>query len=527
MNNLFKIFTAAVFVAATFSSCKKDLVLKPTNDLTSDVVYANLAGYKQVLAKAYASYATTGPKGSGDSDLGGIDAGTSDFIRLYWNAQELTTDEGICVWNDPGVYDLNYLTYTADNVLLRGLYTRSLYQITIVNEFLRESTPEKLASRNITGNDAAEIAKFRSEVRFLRAYQYWVLMDLFGNPPFITEANEIGVVAPQQIKRADLFKYVESELLAIEPELTPANEYGRVTRGADQLLLSRLYLNASVYTGTAKNTEAVTYASKVIGGTYALQPAYRNLFLSDNDKNNPEVILSINYDGILTQNFGGTTFLTNASINGDMKPADFGIPGGGWGGIRTRSTLPAIFGISGAFTSNPDSRAMFFGDKSSNDDVGIFTDGLRAVKFRNVDRNGNPGPSNNGTFCSIDFPLFRLPEAYLNYAEGVLRGGAGGSLSQAIEYVNKLRRRAYGNDSGNVTALNLEGVLAERAKEFFWEGYRRTDLIRFGKYTDGSYLWPFKGGVKAGRGVEAFRSIFPLPSADVIANSNLTQNSGY
>ncbi|KIO77593.1 membrane protein [Pedobacter lusitanus] len=520
-------FTAAAFLAATLSSCKKDLVLKPTNDLTSEVVYANLSGYKQVLAKAYASFATTGPKGSGDSDLGGIDAGTSDFLRLYWNAQELTSDEGICVWNDPGVYDLNYQTYTSDNILLRGLYTRSLYQITIVNEFLRESTPEKLAARNITGADAAEITRYRSEVRFLRAYQYWVLMDLFGNPPFITEANEIGVIAPKQIKRADLFKYVESELLAIEPELQASNEYGRVTKGADQLLLSRLYLNASVYTGTAKNTEAVTYANKVIGGSYSLNSAYKNLFLSDNDTNNPEVILSINYDGNFTQNFGGTTFLTNASINGDMKPADFGIPGGGWGGIRTRSTLPAIFGISGAFTSNPDSRAMFYGTKSANDDVAVFTDGLRAVKFRNVDRANVPAPSNNGTFCSIDFPLFRLPEAYLNYAEAVLRGGGGGSLNQAIDYVNKLRRRAYGNDSGNVSSLNLDDVLAERAKEFFWEGYRRTDLIRYSKFTEGSYLWPFKGGVKAGRGVESFRSIFPLPSADVIANSNLIQNPGY
>jgi len=527
MKNLFKIFTATAILMAAFSSCKKDLNLKPTNDIISDVAYSTPEGYKQVLAKIYGSFATTGGGGPDKSDLGGIDAGSSDFIRLYWNAQELTSDEGICVWNDPGVYDLNNQTYTSDNIILRGLYTRSLYQITVANEFLRESTPAKLASRNITGADAANIAAYRSEARFLRAYQYWVLMDMFGNPPFLTEENEIGKVSPKQIKRADLFKYVESELLAIEPELTPANEYGRVTRGADQLLLSRLYLNAAVYTGTAKNTEAITYAGKVIGGSYSLLASYKNLFLSDNNQNNPEVILSINYDGNLTQNFGGTTFLVNASINGDMGPALFGVPGGGWGGIRTRSTLPAVFGINGAFTGNPDSRAMFFGDKTANDNVAVFTDGLRAVKFRNVNQAGTPAPSNNGTFSSIDFPLFRLPEAYLNYAEAVLRGGGGGSTSQALEYVNKLRQRAYGNDSGNVSSLTLDGILAERAKEFFWEGYRRTDLIRFGKFTDGSYLWPYKGGVKGGRGTEAFRSLFPLPSADLIANSNLTQNPGY
>lgn len=522
MKTLFKIFVTSAVVLTTFSSCKKDLNLSPTNDITSDIAYSTPAGYKQVLVKVYASFATVGGSGAGDNgDVKGIDAGASDFMRLYWNAQELTSDEGLCVWNDPGVYDLNYLTFTSDNLILQGLYSRSLYQITVANEFLRESTPEKLASRNITGADADEITKNRAEVRFLRAYQYWVLMDLFGNPPFITENDLIGKVSPKQIKRADLFNYVESELLAIEPLLSATNEYGRVTKGADQILLSRLYLNASVYTGTAKNTEAITYAGKVISGPYSLHSAYRNLFLADNNIGNPETILSINYDGNFTQNFGATTFLVNASINGDMNPSSFGVPNGGWGGIRSRSTLSSIFTDAG------DKRAMFFGTKAANDDVATFTDGLRVIKFRNKTQADVTPQSSNGTFCSIDFPLFRLPEAYLNYAEAVLRGGSGGTTAQAITYVNKLRERAYGNTNGNVSALTLDNILTERAKEFYWEGYRRTDLVRFGKFTDGSYLWPFKGGVKAGRAVAATRNIFPLPATDVIVNTNLTQNPGY
>ena len=522
MKNLFKIFISSAVVLATFSSCKKDLNLKPTNDIINEQVYASAAGYKQVFTKVYASFATIGGSGAGDNgDVKGIDAGASDFVRLYWNVQELTSDEGLCVWSDPGVYDLNYMTFTSDNLLLQGLYSRSIYQITIANEFLRESTPEKLASRNITGAEADEIAKNRAEIRFLRAYQYWVLMDLFGNPPFLTEDNLIGKVSPQQIKRPELFKYVESELLAIETLLPATNEYGRVTQGANWMLLSRLYLNANVYTGTAKNTEAITYASKVIAGGYALQTTYKNLFLADNDVNNRETILAINYDGNFTQNFGGTTFLVNASINGDMTPKDFGVPNGGWGGIRSRSTLPA------AFTDAADKRAMFFGDKAANDNVAVFTDGLRVTKFRNVTQGGLTPPSSNGTFSSVDFPLFRLPEAYLNYAEAVLRGGSGGSTSNAIAYVNRLRERAYGSTAGNVTSLTLDNILTERAKEFYWEGYRRTDLVRFGKFTDGSYLWPFKGGIKAGRAVASSRNIFPLPSSDVIANTNLTQNPGY
>ncbi|WP_158797096.1 RagB/SusD family nutrient uptake outer membrane protein [Pedobacter sp. L105] len=522
MKNLSKIFTAALLLA-TFSSCKKDLNVTATNNITGDQVYATADGYKSVLIKTYASFATTSGNGSGSSDLGGIDAGSSDFIRLYWNAQELSSDEGLCVWGDPGVADMDYSAYTADNIILQGLYTRSLYQITIANLFLRESTPAMLASRNITNpTDVANIAIYGAEARFLRAYQYWVLMDTFGNPPFITETSEIGTTAPKQIKRADLFKYVESELLAVEPMLPVTNDYGRATRGAADMLLSRLYLNAPVYSpGTTKYTESITYANKVINGPYSLEPSYQYLFLGDNNVNNNETILSINYDGAVTQNYGGTTFILNGSISSDMNPASFGVPGGGWVGLHMRST------VSSLMNDPADKRRMLYGTKATNDTLAIFTDGLRVTKWKNITKAGVTVPSVNGTFSSIDFPLFRLPEAYLNLAEAVLRGGTGASMGDAIADVNKLRVRAYGNTNGNVTALTLDDILTERAKEFYWEGYRRTDLIRFGKYTGGSYLWPWKGGTFAGSAIPDTRSIFPLPTADVIANPNLVQNPGY
>lgn len=523
MKNLFKISAVAAILIATVSSCKKDLNITPTNDLTADLVYSTPAGYKSVLAKVYGSFATPSGSGTGVSDLGGIDAGTSDFVRLYWNAQEITSDEGLCVWGDPGVRDMDFMTYTADNIILQGLYTRCLYQITVANLFLRESTPEKLASRNITATaDVNNINVYRTEARFLRAYQYWVLMDTFGNPPILTEDNQIGTTPPQQIKRAELFKYVESELLAIEPDLLVTNEYGRATKGAADMLLSRLYLNAPVYSpGANKYTESITYANKVINGGYSLAPAYKNLFLADNNVENHETIFAINYDGNYTQNYGGTTFIINGSINGDMLPVNFGVPNGGWVGLHMRSTVSSIM------NDTNDQRRMLFGDKAANDVIDVFTDGLRVTKWKNLLQNGTAGSSVNGTLCSVDFPLFRLPEAYLNIAEAVLRGGTGASMSDAIGYVNKLRVRAYGNTSGNVSSLTLDNILDERAKEFYWEGYRRTDLVRFDKFTGGSYLWPFKGGVKAGVATAATRSIFPLPTADIIANPNLTQNPGY
>ncbi len=522
MKNLIKILTGFT-VAVFFVSCTKNLDRKPNTGVFADDVYSNLDGYKAQLVKVYSAFALTGSQGPGSSDLGGIDAGTSDFLRLYWNAQELTTDEAICAWNDPGVPDFHNMNWTASNTILTGLYNRCMYQVALVNSYLSESTDDKLAARGIT--DVTTVHQYVAEARFIRAYQYSVMMDLFGNPPFVTENDPIGgSFLPKQISRADLFAYIESELKAIEPDLADpmTNEYGRADKAADWALLARIYLNASVYTGTDRSADALTYAEKVIKAGYSLKPVYKELFYADNNINNPEVILSINYDALNTQNYGGTTFLVNSAINGDMDPASFGVPSGGWGGNRTTSGLTDLFPGT---TGSPDSRALFYGDKSEIDNVGTFTDGLRTTKFRNINSDGST-PANAGTFCNIDFPLFRLAEMYLIYDEAQLRSGAG-SKDDAIHYFNLLRERAYGNTSGDVSDITLDDVLNERARELYWEGFRRTDLIRFGEFTSSSYLWPWKGGIKDGTGVSDKYKLFPLPSTDIIANPNLTQNAGY
>jgi len=516
------------FVAGCLASCTKDLNRSPINTTTNAVAYSNAAGYKEGLAKVYSSFATTGSSGASSGDIHGIDAGTSDFVRLYWNAQELPTDEALCVWNDPGVPDFHNNNWTSNNVILLGLYNRSLYQITLANSFINEASDANLASRGITGADATNVRYFRAEARFLRAYQYWVLMDMFGNPPFVTEATPIGKTLPPQIQRAALFNYIESELKAIDPLLMApqTNEYGRADQAADWALLSRMYLNAQVYTGTARYTDAITYAAKVIAAGYSLHPVYKNLFTSDNNVGNPEIILPVEYDLVNTQNYGGTTFIINSSVSGAEGPANFGVPNGGWGGNHTLQVLPKVFGD---YSGNTDKRAMFYtgGATTMNTtDESTFTSGFAVTKFTNLTSTGAtlPGAS---TFCSTDFPLFRLGEVYLNYIEAVTRGGSGGSAAQALTYFNALRTRAYGNASGNVTSIALSDVLNERFKELYWEATRRTDLIRFGMFTGGGYLWPFKGGVLAGTAIADFRSLYPLPATDVTANPNLVQNTGY
>ncbi|MDE3185488.1 MAG: RagB/SusD family nutrient uptake outer membrane protein [Bacteroidota bacterium] len=528
-NKISFLIIIALLSSVVFVSCTKNLDRLPTNGFTAAEVYSTPNGYKLAFAKVYGSFAQTGNNGPGSGDIQGIDPGTSDFFRLYWCAQELSTDEAVISWGDAGIQDFHFMNWSSSNPFTQGLYYRSMYQITLANDFIRQSSDANLAARGITGSDADNIKTYRAEARFLRAYQYWVLMDLFGNPPFVTDKDQIGNI-PKQISRKDLFDYVISELKAIEPDLKApmTNEYGRADQAADWALLSRIYLNAPVYADTTDYNDAIAYSKKVIDAGYTLTSNYNWLFLADNNLNTNEFILTINYDGLKTQGYGGTTFLTHAPVGGSMNPSKFGI-NGGWSGARTTKNLPDLFPD---YTGNVDSRSDFYtsGQNIDINDITSFTDGFAVTKFKNVTRDGANGSSLD--FSDIDMPIFRLPEMYLNYAEATLRNialGGSGDIAQAVKYINNIRERAYGNTSGDITAndLTLNFILDERARELYWEGYRRTDLIRYGEFTSSSYLWPWKGGVKSGTGVQSYRNLYPLPLTDVQANPNLVQNPGY
>jgi hypothetical protein len=513
-------------------SCHKDLDRVPTNGQFADETFKNLDGYQRVAARVYSAFATTSGSGAGNSDLASPDAGFTDYFRCYWYAQTLSSDEGILAWNDPGVQDFQNLNWGASNDVLMFLYQRAFLQISRANDFLRESTPEKVSSRGITGADADKIKALRAEIRYLRAYQYWALMDLFGQTALATEATTVGGAPPPQILRPDLFVWIEKELKEIETEL-PAQrttQYGKPDKGAVWALLSRMYLNAAVYTGAARYNECIEYSKKVIDGGYSLEPNYGHLFLADNYKCTNEFIFSIVYDGRKVQTFGGTTFLVHAGIVPAMATANIpttvlGVTGGGWSGIRAKKTLPSLFPDP---SGNTDKRAMFF--QGSPIDISTpsnASQGWPVMKFRNLTRDGKPGNDISGTHVDADMPLFRLAEMYFNYAEAVLRGGTGGSASQALTYVNLIRRRAFGNTSNDLSSIDLRTLLDERGREMYWEGTRRIDLVRYNLFTTASYLWPWKGGSPNGTSVPDFRNIYPIPTLEVNANPNLKQNPNY
>lgn len=533
-------YILAAALAFSVSSCHDDLDLMPNDPdtYTQFDVFKDAATAKSALAKVYASLALTGQKGpAGSGDIQGIDEGASQYTRLMFNLNVLTTDESILGWGDPGLPNLHEISWGASNSFVEAMYYRLAQTVSFSNSFI--------ANAEALSSTTPEVKEYVAEARFIRAYAYYSLMDLYANVPLVTEVSS---ELPKQSNRKEIFTFVESELKAIEAELKAgrANEYGRVDKAAAEALLSRLYLNAETWIGQAKYTEAITYSKLAMQAGYTLNTtdgnkngsAYDELFLADNDTNGAqnEAIFVLNFDGNNSRTYGGSTFLVKAAIGGKMVAADYGV-NGGWGGPRSTKALVNQFtdavttkDSNGNPTAWKDKRAMFFTDGQTFEinNIGTFGEGYAVYKWSNKRSDGKSANDATGEYVDTDVPVIRLAEVYLNYAEAVLRGGIGGDRATALNLINELRTRAYGNTSGNITdgQLNLDFILAERSRELYWEGTRRTDLIRFNKYTN-NYNWPWKGGVQNGTSVDATKVIFPIPNNIIVINPNLTQNPGY
>ena len=627
MKNIFKKLIFVLSLSAIITSCHDDLNQSPIDpdSFTEEDVFASVDEARGALAKLYASLALTGQQGpSGNADIADIDEGFSQFSRMLFNLNEITTDHAVVGWGDPGLPDLHGMYWSSSNDFTEAMYYRLAQEVTFCNSFIMNAS-------NLSGD---EVQTYIAEARFLRAYAYYNLLDLYGNVPITTE---ITTELPTQSSRTDVFNFIEEELLASEASLAAANEYGRVDKIAAHALLSRLYLNAEVWTGQSRYNECVAYSENVMNSSYSINmndangngSSYDELFLADNGSNGAqnEFIFALNFDGLQSQTWGGTTFLVHASIGGSMNPTDFGV-NGGWAGLRTTKNLVNQFSVdidalnsalgtqsdwglvgnatpnswdgpdlemyetgsnqyaiyadltagemkfrynedwgqnygdngadgtlegggsnivipsagtyyvtmdlnNATYTISPftaDQRGMFHssGQNLEIETIPPFSDGYAVTKFKNVDSNGNQGNDSSGTWCDTDIPLIRLAEIYLNYAEAVLRGG-GGDLNTAAARINELRERAYGNSSGNITSsdLNLQFVLDERSKELYWEGQRRTDLVRYDQFTSATYLWPFKGNEPTGVSVDSYRNLYPLPANVISINPNLSQNEGY
>jgi hypothetical protein len=538
--NIKNIFSA-VAAAAMLTACVGDLNTIPLNptDVTSETAYgAEEEGYVQGLTKIYFQLVSNNTQ-----DLQVADGGASEFIRAFWSTQEVTADAAKCAWGDAWVNDLNNNTWKGDvlNDAVYAVYVRTLQGITYVNEYLRQTSDANLSSRGCSDAVKAKVQEYRAEARFLRAFFYWAAMDTFGQVPFSTEDSPFGGgYNPPQTSRAEVFNYVigELEALAADDSAMPAaqSNYPRADKGSVLGLLARMYLNAEVYTGTAMWAEAKATCEKIFGLGYKLAPTHAELFRGDNGENadaKGEFLFAASYNAEHTQSYGGTTYLTLSTLSGDDGAVNITGINGGWAGNRVPYEYVAKWFED---VKNPDyaegtyeykdARAGYFYIKgrseSMQDNLNTFLNGWSCIKFNNVphDMDAVDYASTAATknFSDIDWPLIRLGEINLIYAEACMHAGG-----DAAAQVKALADRA---GVAAPKTIDADWLMAERARELMWEGHRRTDLIRYGKWISG-YNWTYKGGNFGGQDLPSHFNVFPVPSTELATNLELEQNPGY
>jgi hypothetical protein len=555
--------------AAAMSSCVGDLNVTPIDPSTdtAERVLTSQQAMDNYISGVYLGFATSGYYGpNGDPSISGLDGGASQYIRGLYHHSELTTDESVCGWNDQTIKNFHYMNWTTDDTFIYAFYSRILMQVSSANEFIREA-------KKFEGFD---VDRYIDEARVLRAIAYFHGIDNFGKMPFADENSQVGIT-PEEISRADLFNYVESELKDViaNGKLPERNSvvYGHVGMGAAKFLLAKLYLGAQVYTGTAKWNECADLLKDLMDDGYSLHGNYQELFLADNDKCTDEIIFAVQQDGLYTQSYGATNYLVFASTGGTMSVNYMGISSG-WGGVRTTPEFADKFAAGDsrnllydtakstadveAMPETPEQRgdseekiAKLKKDDKYNDeckalrdakatarkdniqeksieDIGNFKYGYGFQKFRNVTSTGeipnmvydkDNDTWNNPSFVNTDFPMMRYADVLLMAAECQARGASIDGLSA----FNQVRTRA---GIPTVSSLNLDEILDERGRELYQECWRRSDLIRFGKFTSG-YNWQWKGETKDGKDVDSYRALFPIPASERQANSNLSQNEGY
>ena len=457
MNRTISTFSVAAGLLCFAASGCTDPTVAPKSSVSSANVFNDPNSYRAFLAKIYGGLIVTGQRGpDGNPDISGIDEGFGEYLRLYWYLQEMPTDEAVIGWNDPGLPDLNTGLWGADNSMVNAMYYRVFYQVMLVNEFLRQSTDAKLDSRGQFDNTLrTNVHYYRAEARFLRALSYWHGIDLFGNIPLVTEADPLGATPPKQSTRADIYAYVVNELNDIMGQLPPkgASTYGRATSDAAHMLLAKLDLNAEVYIGTPNYAGAVTEAQAVIDAGYSLPANFRSNFTADNNSS-PEMIFVASQDGVNTQTWGGMTFLIHAGCGGSMSASSYGVDYC-WGGYRMKQQTYRQFAAG-------DTRAAFFyttGQTDSVSDRGDFTKGIAAPKFTNLKANGDTAQRKG--MVDTDFPIFRLADAYLIYAEANIRGGGGSAAKSGPGYDVYLANcaRCHGQDGQGGAGPKLAGVV--------------------------------------------------------------------
>ena len=560
MKKIFITTAMASVLCMGFVSCADELNIKSI-DPQSTPTYT----VEGLLAKQYATLGLTGQKGpAGSADLS-CDEGESGFIRTIFNLQELMTDETAWAYQaDNAIAPITNLSWNSGNDRVNWAYQRLIFDITLYNQFIAEQTG-KLSDDQI------------AEVRFLRALNYYYFLDLYRRAPFKLTFDDS---LPTEKKGKDLYDWLDNELTTIEPLMAEVGAYnnsqnfGRADRGAAYALHARLALNSEVYTdGQVKDYQkAIHYCDEIINsGKYDLSrvpkngySGYQQLFMGDNDCNPEamqEIIFPIRQDGVKTESYAGTSYLINACNKAGMPYASTSDP---WSCLFARVDLVKKFfpngdipmaakedipenatqekiiakdnekGISTAdvVAKAKDDRALFYMGVGGCDGkvrtlvpgeaINDFMNGASIVKWSNIHADGSV--QHHQKFSDTDFPVFRLAEIYLTRAEAKYRLNGSQEGLADIQYVQGRANRPVDQQA---TSVDEKTLIDEWCREFYMEGRRRSDLVRFGLFTGSKYLWSFKGGVEKGSGIESFYDIYPIPGKEIQNNPNLHQNPKY
>lgn len=595
MKTNIKTWIVSAVVLFGMSACMN---LEPIDPNTVQVNDQNKSQIIDALySKLYCAFVQTGNTGGGgDADIITDDEGYSGFFRTLCVLNEFPTDAGWWTWhNDAGCIDLLTISYGPANPFVSKLYNRLNYAVTMSNHFLDLTE----------GTTDPEMIHKRAEVRFIRALNYYHMLDMFGKVPFTVTVSGTN---PEQISRESLYEWLIDEVEGGHSGKTYMNAKGgvisyykvtgdadhgfiddlydkgettiyRATKPAANMLLARLYLNAEVYTGTAEWGKAEEYARKVIATCPELHKPFAQIFMGDNEVVAPEEMIFIAAcDGAYLRSYAGSQYTINSCRNQKMN--DCGSSDNNWGCWRSSPELIKAFfpgktpreivALGGGKDEYAmpavahDDRAMFCAANTTSDGTlnikgfngsvpanGEGFDSCWAIcKWTNrystqYDANMQPitsegaVPQHDSKYTDTDVPLMRTAEAYMTLAEALYRQGKTG---EALEIINgKIRARA---NATALPALTEDELLDEWQREFYHEGRRRIDLIRFGQFVGKTCTrtWEGRSGSnnKAQKSfgtdgnwnttvadIDSHFSVYPIPETDLVANSNMTQNEGY
>lgn len=518
------IFRGMIALTAALASvaCTDDLDQQPHIGDTAQTVYSTITGYRMAAAKIFTSYSTAGSEKASSDDLSSNNG--YDLMRNLFQLQEGPTDECAYRWlSGDNLSDLAYMRWDATESFVTDTYYRLYYNIALCNDMLRNAAN---VPAGFSDDEKAEVRRLAAQVRFFRAMSYAWVLDLYGHGPFVDENTPQSNFTPEAYTGEQLLNYIESELSDILADMPDAPDYAAPGKGAVYALQSRVFLNAATTAGVDRYTECVTAVKNLLAmGRYSLEPDFAKLFNADNHKRTNEIILAFAVDHANCPTWGTTTNIVQGSCGSDnsQDPAKYGI-NNGWGNYRLRGEYAELFG--GNTEGNPDSRCMIFTTDQTqwlDNSIDEGSAGYHLEKWTNLTDDGQKS-CDTADGVDTDYPAFRLAEVLLNGAEAIVRGGTGMSRAEALDMVNQVRRRAYGDATGEITnaQLTLDFLLDERGRELAYESLRRSDLVRHDKFTTGKYLWQWKGGVKSGRAVDDKYNFYPIPATELAANPNMS-----